>query len=123
MEILILMLICHVLDDFVFQPVILSKLKQKKTWEGLDDQYADDYKMALFIHSLSWSCMIMLPFVLLSLIQNNVSDITFVSVLLVNTGIHYYVDDLKANKLKINLCTDQFVHLFQIFATFLILYS
>lgn len=115
------MLICHVLDDFVFQPVSLSKLKQKRAWEGLDDKYADDYKMALFIHSLSWSCMIMLPFVLLSLIQNNISDIMFILVLLVNIGIHYYVDGLKANKLKINLITDQLVHLFQIFATFLIL--
>ncbi len=36
----------------------------------------------------------------------------------VNTLIHMYIDDLKANRHKINLITDQLIHIFQITVTF-----
>lgn len=60
-KILLLMLLCHIIDDFVLQPICLSKLKQKDWWEKHiyeNVMYKDDYKMALFIHSMSWSIMI-----------------------------------------------------------------
>lgn len=65
-KILLLMILCHIIDDFVLQPVCLSKLKQKKTWEELEDWcglYKHDYIMALFIHALSWAIMIHLPII------------------------------------------------------------
>jgi hypothetical protein len=40
--------------------------------------------------------------------------------LVVNTIIHYIVDDLKANKLKINLIADQSIHLFQILISWVV---
>lgn len=30
---LILSILLHIIDDFIFQPICLSKLKQKKYWE------------------------------------------------------------------------------------------
>ena len=63
------MLLCHIIDDFVFQPICLSKLKQRDWWErnvgneeyGMPLLYKNDYKAALIIHSLSWAIMINLP--------------------------------------------------------------
>ncbi len=40
----------------------------------------------------------------------------------INMGIHMFVDDLKANKLKINLIIDQSIHFVQISLTFLTYY-
>ena len=39
-----------------------------------------------------------------------------------NTIIHAVVDNLKANKLKINLVVDQSIHILQIIITYIILY-
>ena len=40
----------------------------------------------------------------------------------INTAIHFVVDDLKANRFKINLITDQSIHFIQIVLTFLVCY-
>lgn len=113
------MILCHIIDDFVFQPVCLSNLKQKTWWNEhcQGKLYRNDYKMALFIHSLSWSIMINLP---LMLLYSHNDWIIAISIL-INMIIHFIVDDLKANKLKINLITDQTIHLVQIILTYLIL--
>ena len=60
--ILFCMLFCHVVDDYYSQG-ILASMKQKSWWEknAPDELYKNDYKMALFMHSFSWSFMIMLP--------------------------------------------------------------
>ena len=62
--IFLIMILLHIIDDFVLQPICLSKLKQKSFWETYvkdDEKYKFDYKVALVIHALSWSIMIHLP--------------------------------------------------------------
>lgn len=117
-KLFILSILLHIIDDFVLQPVCLSKLKQKKIWvehENYSDKYKNDYKMALFIHSLSWSIMIMFPLLLLN------TNIFFLSgILLLNIVIHYIVDNEKANNFKINLIQDQIIHFVQIIFMYVI---
>ena len=121
---LLLMILCHIIDDFVLQPVCLSNLKQKSWWENnvlnksssYRKLYKYDYIMALVIHSLSWSIMISLPFIFMTSLSGG---FIFISVL-INTIIHFIVDNLKANLGKINLITDQIIHLCQILITFLL---
>jgi hypothetical protein len=109
----------HILDDFRLQG-ILASMKQKSWWKEqkeYKDMYQCDYLMALAMHSFSWAFMIMLPVAI-----KQGFDITpvFSIVFSVNMVIHFIVDDLKANKRKINLVTDQLVHLIQILITSLI---
>lgn len=120
MKILLLMILCHIIDDFVFQPQVLSQLKQKSWWEehAPQEMYAFDYITALFIHALSWSIMICLPVMFVKVLSDTLLFITIIT----NTLIHYFVDDLKANKHKINLTRDQLIHLVQILTTWTLLY-
>lgn len=113
----IFMIFCHIIDDFVLQAPCLSNLKQKSWWEknALDNLYRNDYKVALIMHSLSWSFMILLPIVIYR--DFNVNG-CFILILLANAAIHGIIDDLKANLHKINLVTDQSIHLLQIIAAF-----
>lgn len=116
-KILLFMILLHIIDDFVLQPISLSKLKQKKWWEkqeGYSDKYKDDYKVALAIHSISWSIMIHIPLVIMF---PSLGQLALLISFIVNAAIHYYIDDLKANKLKINLFEDQMVHFWQICTT------
>lgn len=111
-KLFLISILLHIIDDFVLQPICLSKLKQKKFWlehPDYSEKYKDDYKMALFIHSLSWSIMIMLPILF---ITSNVFYL--LGFLLINTTVHYITDDTKANKFKINLIQDQLIHFGQI---------
>ena len=113
--IILAMIFCHIVDDYYLQGWLASA-KQKKWWEENAPQklYNHDYIMALIMHSMSWSFMIMLPIAIsMSL---NVSML-FVIVFILNAVIHALVDNLKANKLQISLITDQLIHLSQIFAT------
>ena len=95
------MILFHIIDDFVLQPICLSKLKQKTFWEPYvknNSLYKNDYKVALAIHGLSWAIMIHIP-----LMVYGVNEIgLFISVIL-NSIIHAYIDDKKANKLNISL--------------------
>lgn len=114
----IISILFHIIDDFVLQPICLSKLKQKTFWlkhEQYCDKYRNDYKMALLIHCISWSIITMLP---LLFISDNI--ILLVICLYLNITIHYITDDYKANKLKINLVQDQTIHFLQILITYLI---
>lgn len=118
-KILFLMVLFHIIDDFVLQPVCLSKLKQKDWWkkqEGYNDFYAYDYLMSLLVHSMSWSIMILLPCFNSAMLTNTNLTVVFI----MNTGIHFFVDDLKANFHKINLIEDQIIHFIQIMVTWLI---
>ena len=111
--ILLLMILCHIIDDFVFQPICLSKLKQKNWWkkqEEYNELYQNDYKAALAIHSMSWSIMVLVPIIFLT----EASQIGILFMFSLNTIIHYVTDDAKANKKKINLATDQTIHFLQI---------
>ena len=117
-KIVLFMILFHIIDDFVLQPISLSNLKQKKWWEkqeGYSDKYKDDYKVALAIHSISWSIMIHIPLVIMF---PSLGQLALLISFIVNAVIHYFIDDLKANKLKINLFEDQMVHFCQICTTY-----
>ena len=113
--IILAMIFCHIVDDYYLQGWLASA-KQKKWWEENAPQklYNHDYIMALIMHSMSWSFMIMLPIAIS--MSFNVSML-FVIVFILNAVIHALVDNLKANKLQISLITDQLIHLLQIFVT------
>ena len=116
-KIVLFIILFHIIDDFVLQPISLSNLKQKKWWEkqeGYSDKYKDDYKVALAIHSISWSIMIHIPLVIMF---PSLGQLALLISFIVNAVIHYFIDDLKANKLKINLFEDQMVHFCQICTT------
>ena len=122
-NIFILMVLMHVIDDFVLQPVCLSKLKQEKWWmEECKKQdlpfkkYEDDFIAALFCHSASWSAMILLPIIFW---MPNCEWLCVVWLL--NTLTHSLIDNLKANDLKLNLVQDQLLHLAQICITLIVI--
>ena len=122
--ILISMLFCHIIDDYYLQG-ILASMKQKLWWEKNypNEKYKNDYKMALFMHSASWSFMTLLPVSIYNII-NYCTDAFWTMwfiIWIINLIIHMIVDDLKANKLKINLIIDQIIHIIQIVIAFVIL--
>ena len=120
-KILLLMILFHVIDDFHLQD-ILANMKQKEWWrkqEGYKSMYRNDYKMALLIHSISWSIMILIP----AMIFYNLPGLLLLTAFIINAVIHYHIDDLKANKHKINLMVDQTVHLLQIITTWIIVWQ
>ena len=117
--ILLLMFFCHIVDDYYLQGWLASA-KQKKWWKETAPRtlYRFDYIMALVCHAFSWSFMIMLP---IAFVTNWDMGWLFLAYP-INMIIHALVDDLKANKLAINLITDQCIHFVQIGFTFLAYY-
>ena len=121
-KIFILMLLCHVIGDFVLQTDKIANLKQKTWWkENCSEEelkkYKDDYKMALLMHCILWSAMVLLPVILCV----EISGLALYFIFIGNVLIHYVTDDLKANYKEINLVEDQTIHLLQILLTFLII--
>ena len=117
---LIFMIFAHITDDYYLQGWLASA-KTKNWWEknAPNKLYSKDYIMALFCHSLSWSIIVFLPILIYSL-YNQIDLNWFYLVLPINLIIHAVIDDLKANKFKINLIIDQSIHFMQIFITWLI---
>ena len=117
--ILVLMLLGHLVADYTLQGW-LADGKQKSWWrkmfggyeDSVPDKYKHDYVAALVCHSLYWSIFICAPFY---------ASEHFLSAIVLNTIVHAIVDDLKANRMKINLIQDQLLHLVQIMVTFGIL--
>lgn len=116
--ILILMIFAHIVDDFYLQGV-LAKMKQKEWWKenAPDALYKFDYIAALIIHALSWSIMITLPILYASAWNLHWAIYLMLGV---NAAIHAIVDDLKANRNKINLIGDQSIHFAQVYITWLV---
>ena len=116
---LMLMVFLHIIDDYNLQGWLASA-KQREWWKNNAPSklYKYDYILALLTHSFSWSFMIMLPIALHMMFN---IDFIFIIMLFVNVFIHAFIDDLKANKNKINLWTDQIIHVTQIVITFFIL--
>jgi hypothetical protein len=114
--ILITMIFLHIIDDYCLQASCLVNLKQKSWWEqnAPGKFYENDYIWALMMHGFSWAFMIMLP--IAAAINFNV-DINFFLMFIINAVFHAAVDDLKANKHRINLWTDQLYHIGQIIVT------
>lgn len=118
--ILITMIFCHIVDDYYLQGWLASA-KQKIWWEknSPDDLYKHDYMMALFMHSFSWTFMIMLvPTLYVLICGGEYHPLIFV----LNIIIHMITDNMKANKKKINLIQDQLIHIAQIIVTFLVFF-
>ena len=117
---LIFMIFAHITDDYYLQGWLASA-KTKNWWKknAPDKLYSKDYIMALFCHSLSWSIMVFLPILIYSL-YNQIDLNWFYLAIPINLIIHAVIDDLKANKFKINLIIDQCIHFMQIFITWLI---
>lgn len=116
--ILVLMIFMHIVDDYYLQGWLASA-KQKKWWEENAPQklYRNDYIMALIMHSFSWAFMIMLP---IAIDRQFAVTWIYAVALIVNATVHGIVDNLKANKLKINLIQDQSIHIVQIVLTFIV---
>lgn len=110
-----LMIFLHIVDDFYLQG-ILANLKQKKYWEenAPDVLYKYDYRIALWLHSFSWTFMIMLP--IAYHMQFNIT-LLYTTIFFINMVVHGITDNSKANNRKISLTTDQLIHLLQIFIT------
>ena len=117
--VILLMIFCHIVDDYYLQG-ILASLKQRLWWKqrASEPKYKYDYIWALIMHAFSWAFMIMLP---IAFVMNFEIDFLLGILFFINVTVHAVVDDLKANKLKINLWIDQLLHMFQIFGTAVIL--
>ena len=116
---LLWMIFLHILDDYVLQMPILSKLKQRTWWQnqnGYTDKYKRDYIVGLFMHAFSWSFMVHLPFIYYGL-----SEVYLIPSIILHCIIHGCIDDIKANRFKINLVQDQILHLLQIAVIYVML--
>lgn len=120
---LLSMIFCHILDDFCFQGWLASA-KQKEWWEknAPEPLYRFDYICALIMHSVSWSFVITVPLKVYSTAMHFGNGWILAIMFLVNAAIHAIIDDLKANKKKINLVIDQSLHIVQILITFTVYY-
>lgn len=116
--ILLSMIFLHIIDDYKLQG-ILASMKQKTWWKQQNeykDLYKNDYIPALIEHSFSWTFMVMLPIAISLKFDIGWWAIAYI----VNMIVHAFVDDLKANKFKINLVIDQSIHIVQTVVTWLI---
>lgn len=128
----IAMLFFHIVDDFCLQLKGLSNFKQKLWWKNeidkvvsttMDEEkryemyskYKYDYIVGLVMHAAEWSFAILIPlFILFGVYQ---FAMFYVVAFFVNAVVHGVVDDLKANRFKLNLVEDQLIHLAQIVLT------
>lgn len=122
-QIILLSFLAHIMADFVIQPVCLSQMKCKSWWvkecekNNVDfKNYRSDYISAMLMHAMSWSAMILLPYMFMIPISNWL----LIKLFLGNAVVHAFVDDQKANRFKINLWEDQIIHLVQLLVTFYI---
>lgn len=116
----------HILDDFYLQGV-LSNMKRRIFWlkdKDYKELYRYDYIISLLIHALSWTISINIPIMFILYQFNKLHDIRYTIIFIVefilNWIIHSIVDNLKANKMKINLIIDQVIHFIQVFIVFLL---
>lgn len=116
-----LMFLVHIRTDF--NQGIIASMKQRNWWEDHypNDLYKNDYKIVLLIHSIEWSVSIMIIPATRYIILGGKSIIILSIILVLNVIVHLVVDDLKANKLAINLNMDQTIHFVQILVTWLVL--
>lgn len=108
----------HIWDDFGRQGIMIT-MKQKSWWReqhGYKYKYRNDWIAALAAHSFSWAVMISLPSLIYCFARTNRISPALLFALFIQAAVHAYVDDLKCNKLKINLVEDQCIHLVQILA-------
>jgi hypothetical protein len=119
--ILISMIFFHILDDYGLQGTCLCDLKQRSFWEknAPEKMYEKDYIWALIMHAFSWTFCINIPIIFVILYNGMIPSALFYIAFLSNVFVHAYIDDMKANKKRINLWEDQLSHIYQIGITFL----
>ena len=115
--ILAAMIFLHIIDDYVLQAPCLCDLKQKSFWDEYNKEsnglYKHDYKVALFIHALSWSIMIHIPIFMCFDVP---SDFIYGLSVFTWALMHAKIDDDKANKKieeLIKVLKNQYGHLLQ----------
>ena len=128
----LLVLLLHFISDFTLQGN-LGNLKWKTWW--MDEcnrmekekklewgsagatfhKYRFDYICGMVCHCLYWTIFTFAP-----IIWKMTSTWQIALLVVMNAGFHYWVDDMKANKWRLNLCQDQLFHLVQITATFFV---
>ncbi len=122
--ILLTMFFLHIVDDYYLQG-ILAQMKQRCWWQEHvpDEQYKNDYVMALIEHGFSWTFMIHIPFFLMVIFGGYQIHWTFpVFTFFWNWICHSIIDHMKANIGCINLVEDQIVHIVQTILTWGILF-
>lgn len=124
-------LVVHVIDDFGLQHFThLNELKQKTWWIEQcyvakkynyinTSIYKYDYIVCLILHAFKWSCLTILPGLL---IIGFPPAIVLALLIFFNTAIHAVIDDFKANRFAINLIQDQAAHVLQIIMTIFLIY-
>ena len=113
-KVFLLCLGLHLFADYTLQGV-LAQMKQASWWRKQTDDplYKNAWFCALLCHSVYWVLVTFAPIIYLW----EEHWYWLLVVLSLNVAIHASIDDLKANAHKINLCTDQFLHLLQIVLT------
>ena len=91
-----------------------------KQLSDLQTKYNDDYKIAMLLHSFSWSVITFMPVFIMYRGHLGLGDWQAGVIIGVNSMIHYWIDDKKCNWRSINLVQDQILHLLQILLTLLI---
>jgi hypothetical protein len=124
-KVLLLMMLGHLFADYTLQGC-LANLKQKGWWKeqceqhGFDlHKYRHDYICGLACHSLYWTLVTFLPLFFFT----QIPDMVLFAIVAINTLFHMWIDDLKANKFKINLVQDQVFHFAQIIVTCGVVYG
>ena len=124
MKILLLMILGHLFADYTLQGWFCNG-KQEIWWrEQCADEcnleferrwkkYGNDYICDLLEHGLYWALVTFLPLFFLA----DLPGAVLATVVIINAVFHAYIDDLKANALKINLIQDQLFHFGQIVVT------
>lgn len=119
---LIMMLYCHIIDDYYLQG-ILASMKQKRWWkeQTSSNRYKYDYIVALVEHAFSWTVSIHIPILIYCYLNNSFIESFFsLKMFLLMWFIHAIVDNAKANLQSLNLIEDQLIHICQIVFLWLI---
>ena len=129
---LAMMIFMHVIEDFHLQG-ILADLKQRDWWveqeykhiekkkdygDGIEWKYDKDYIVALLFHGFEWAFFVCIP---LMYFVGFTPELFFG--IIVQAVLHAMIDDLKCNRMKLNLWQDQALHMIQILALLAIAYG
>ena len=120
--IILLTVLAHIVEDFHLQGK-MADMKQKSWWAEqwakhnsvapkLPPKYRSDYIIVLILHGMEWSICVSLPALILGDVSLPLAVIVAIVVIMGLT--HALIDDLKANRLAINLWTDQLLHMAQL---------
>ena len=110
-----LMILCHIIEDFHIQGV-MADMKQASFWRSYGEKYANDWKPVIILHGMEWAILTSMPCLVMSWFD---IPLWFVLVIVAMGLLHAYIDHLKANVGKINLITDQTLHMSQIMIIYL----